>query len=219
MFYTDNDIHNFLKKNRNTCGDFHHEVLQQVLDAVAHVTYNNIKGDFIEIGVYKGIMIMAMCAKLLQLGVSDRIIHLYDTFEGMSDPSIKDIQCHSGCKPDMNLVKCFFPLDRVKYNIELVGYPSKNIYYHVGDICKTHVEEIPKRIAFLRLDTDWYESTKFELEYFAPNVENNGIITQDDYNWWKGATDAVNEYLSTYTRVSNYMNPNGIWWTELKTSA
>lgn len=55
--------------------------------------------------------------------------------------------------------------------------------------------DVPDKVAFLRLGTDWYESTRLELELFAPKVSPNGIITQDDYNWWSGATKAVDEYL------------------------
>ena len=214
MFKTDNDINDFLKYNVSSYGEFHNDALYQVLNAVNHIITNNIDGDLIEIGVYKGVMVAAMCAKLLQLGVTDRKIHLYDTFEGMVQPTYKDIYCNTGENADINnpAVKSVSPLENVKYNISLIDYPSANIIYHKGDICKTNLDEIPQKIAFLRLDTDWYESTKFELQYFIPFVSNNGVVTQDDYGWWKGASDAVNEYLSNKNIDIKLLNPHGIWW-------
>jgi len=215
MFSNDADIISFLRENVTTCGEFHTETLQQVLDAVAYVINNNIPGDFVEIGVYKGVMVMAMCAKLKQMGITDRYIYLYDTFEGMVEPSDKDKYCHNGLAPDVNntAVMSRAPIDEVKFNLSLTGYPENKIHYVIGDICKTDLEKIPSVIAFLRLDTDWYESTKFELLHFVPNVAENGVITQDDYNWWKGATDAVNEYLSAHQDiVVRHMKPHGIWW-------
>jgi|APCry1669192522_1035417.scaffolds.fasta_scaffold01682_3 Macrocin-O-methyltransferase (TylF) len=212
MFDTDVSIITFLRQNKKTCGEFHEEALYQVLTAVEHVINTGIVGDFVEIGVYKGVMVMAMAAKLIQMGKTERKIHLYDTFEGMVDPTPKDVYCQTGLPADIcnASVKSVAPLDNVQSNMALTGYPTKNLIYHVGDICK--VTEFPPSIAFLRLDTDWYESTKFELEHFAPNVSVGGVITQDDYNWWKGATDAVNEYLAEHPADTKLLKPHGIWW-------
>lgn len=212
---TNADIFEFLRLHVKSCGEFHDETLKQVLDAVESIITNDIQGDFVEIGVYKGVMVMAMCAKLIQLGVTDRIVHLYDTFEGMVDPSDKDVYCYNNSLPDVNneSVKSYCPLSQVKANILLTGYPVSNIVYHVGDICQTDLNMIPSAISLLRLDTDWYDSTKFELDNFTKNVSDKGIITQDDYNWWKGATDAVNEYLQGQPAVDvNMLHPHGIWW-------
>lgn len=216
MFDTDTDIHIFLRKHRNECGQFHQAVLQQCLDAVAHVISEGVSGDLVEIGVYKGVMVMAICAKLIQLGVTDRVVHLYDTFEGMTKPTADDVFIQTGATPDLSnpnvLVRS--PLHQVKHNISLIGYPAELLRFHVGDICQVGTEDVPVKIAFLRLDTDWYESTRFELEIFAPKVSPNGIITQDDYNWWNGATKAVNEYLEKHnpSLKFNHLSPHGVWW-------
>jgi len=69
------------------------------------------------------------------------------------------------------------------------------INYHKGDICKT--EFIPDAISVLRLDTDWYESTKFELDHFYDKVSSGGLIIIDDYGWWKGCKKAVDEFLDS----------------------
>ena len=53
----------------------------------------------------------------------------------------------------------------------------------------------PKSIALLRLDTDWYESTKHELECLFPLISNGGILIIDDYTVWTGAKKAADEYF------------------------
>jgi hypothetical protein len=135
----------------------------------------------------------------------------------MTQPTADDVMVHTGASPDLTsphvLVRC--PVHEVKQNLSLIGYPEELLRFHVGDICQVKSQDLPEKIAFLRLDTDWYESTKHELEYFAPRVSPNGIITQDDYGWWNGATKAVDEYLGKQQppRQCNYLKPHGIWWT------
>ena len=57
-------------------------------------------------------------------------------------------------------------------------------------------ENLPKKISFLRLDTDFYESTKKELEILFPRLEKKGILIVDDYGHWKGSKKAVDEYFA-----------------------
>lgn len=214
-FKTDEDILLFLRKNNENFGDFHTEAIMQTLNAVDDIIKSEIKGDLIEIGVYKGIMIIAMIAKLLQYRITDRIIHLYDTFEGMTDPSDIDIDpSNISAKYKIDQILCKSTLEEVKNNISILSYPQNNIIYHIGDIRKTDKTLIPNKIAFLRLDTDFYDSTLFELQNFEQYVVNNGYVTLDDYNWWNGCTQATNEYLSTinYDINKNLMKPHGMWW-------
>jgi len=214
-FETNEDILKFLREHKDLLGEFHYEAMMQTLDSVEHIIQNKIDGDLIEIGVYKGVMIVAMIAKLLQYGITDKVIHLYDTFSGMTEPSDIDIDpSNISAYSKMNEILCKSPLEEVTNNINLLPYPKDNIIYHVGDIRKCDLQTIPKEIAFLRLDTDFYDSTLFELRYFEPNVVNNGVITLDDYNWWNGCTQATNEYLETiaYKVNKNYLHPHGLWW-------
>jgi hypothetical protein len=47
----------------------------------------------------------------------------------------------------------------------------------------------------LRLDTDWYESTKHELTHLFPKLIQNGILIIDDYGHWEGCRKATDEYF------------------------
>jgi len=167
--------------------------------AVEYVIKNNLEGDIIEIGVWKGGSIVIMLLTLERLGIGNKHVHLYDTFEGMTPCTDSDIDLGGRRASDLiaqdpRLWLAVSALQEVQDNIaKHTKYPSSLIHYHQGDICKnTHV---PDKIAFLRLDTDWYESTKCELEQFYDRVVPDGIIIIDDYGHWQGCRKAVDEFL------------------------
>jgi len=60
---------------------------------------------------------------------------------------------------------------------------------------RTVPDAAPENIALLRLDTDWYSSTKHELIHLYPRIVRNGVLVIDDYGHFKGARDAVDEYM------------------------
>ena len=156
---------------------------------------NNIKGDIVEIGVWKGGSILSMmltyqCFK----SDSDTKFHLYDTFEGMTPPDLYDVDYRGNTASvllSQNRATCICNLESVKKNIS----SNTNLIpiYHKGDILKNTF--IPDKIAILRLDTDWYESTKYELDTFYNNVVTGGIVIIDDYGHWKGSKKAVDEFI------------------------
>lgn len=180
--------------------------------ALEYVIKNNIPGDFVECGVWRGgsAMVMAMTAK--SLGVTDRKIYLYDTFEGMSEPTEKDVfigQSMSARKEwaskqtkDHN-EWCYASLDDVKNNMSKTGYPESNLVFMKGKVEDTIPTDAPDKIALLRLDTDWYESTKHELVHLYPLLSEHGILILDDYGSWSGAKKAVDEYFSKQSPLLN----------------
>ena len=56
----------------------------------------------------------------------------------------------------------------------------------------------PSQIALLRLDTDWYESTRHELEHLYPRLATGGVLIVDDYGHWEGARKATDEHLAAH---------------------
>ena len=182
------------------------ERVNALLQSVVYITENNIDGEIVECGVWKGGSCMAVAIKLMELEQKTREIWLYDTFEGMTEPTNHDIEIETGKKGkelldgiDKNTDKynmwAYAPKEIVINNMKKTGYPTDNIKYIVGKVEKTLKERKPKKIALLRLDTDWYESTKAELEELYPHVVNGGIIIIDDYGHFEGAKRAVDEYF------------------------
>lgn len=174
-------------------------------EAVQYVVDNNIEGDVVECGVWKGGSMMAVAETLLGAGDSRRNLYLFDTFEGMAPPSDEDVDLagvtakslllqHSDKEKDES-VWCFATLNVVKKAVNSTGYPSEKTHFIKGMVEQTIPLSAPEKIALLRLDTDWYESTKHELEHLFPRLTKGGVLIIDDYGHWQGARKAVDEYF------------------------
>jgi len=181
------------------------ERLWSLINAVRHVVDNQIPGDLVECGVWRGGSVMAMAKELSFLGVSDRRIWLYDTFAGMTDPTSFDVEAGSGVTAanmlswtevaDGDNVWCVAGLQDVRENVRSTGYPFENFTFVEGDVSETLKSDVPDSISLLRLDTDWYESTRTELEVLYPRLSVGGVCIFDDYGHWQGARKAVDEYF------------------------
>ncbi len=182
------------------------ERIYGLISSVKYVVESNISGDIVECGVWRGGSVLASINLLLKLEDTDRNIWLYDTFEGMSEPTKEDYSFRSGdAREKFNETKfnnkssswCYASLEDVKNTLSFSSYPKENVHYIKGMVEETIPKLIPERIALLRLDTDWYESTKHELEYLYPLLAPGGILIIDDYGHWDGCRKAVDEYFST----------------------
>lgn len=74
-----------------------------------------------------------------------------------------------------------------------------------GKVEDTIPNVLPDTISLLRLDTDWYESTKHELTYLYPKLTKKGILLIDDYGYWQGSKKAVDEYIEE-EKLSIFLN-------------
>jgi O-methyltransferase len=103
---------------------------------------------------------------------------------------------------------CYCPLDFVKERLNKTGYDQDKLHYIVGDVMETLQikENIPDKIAILRLDTDWYESSKFELETLYNNVVTGGVIIFDDYYHWDGQRRATDDFFKKRGYNYNFVN-------------
>lgn len=176
-----------------------------LLEAVRYVIDRGIAGDFVECGVWRGGSSMIVALALEQLGIRDRDIYLFDTYEGMTPPTEIDTS-HDGrsareqldgqSKSDASSVWCCASLDEVRDNMASTGYPLERIHFVKGSVERTIPTAAPAAISLLRLDTDWYESTRHELNHLFPRVSMDGVVIIDDYGHWQGARRAVDEYFT-----------------------
>lgn len=183
--------------------------IEAVLDAVRYVTAREVPGVFAECGVWLGGSVMAMLLQLKKLGVDNRDILLYDTFEGMTAPTEHDSSGFDGhAQTIWDLSKAagqrawdgwfkpeVFNLDKVRELLLTTGYPAKRLHFIKGKVEDTLPSQAPEQIALLRLDTDWYESTRQELVHLWPRVVQSGVMIVDDYGHWDGCRKAVDEYF------------------------
>ena len=168
--------------------------------AVRYVNRMGIQGDIVEVGVWKGGSMLAMILGHDESPIP-RLFHLYDTFVGMTEPAEVDAD-FNGTSAQLamlhnRMIRCISSLEEVKGNI--ARHTGVVPQYHEGDILlNTYV---PKEIAVLRLDTDWYESTKHELDTFYDSVVPGGVVIIDDYGHWKGCKKAVDEFLAIHPEI------------------
>jgi O-methyltransferase len=175
------------------------EKLWPLVDAVRYIAAHDVPGALVECGVWRGGSVQAVAWTLLEAGVSDRELHLFDTFEGMSAPTEDDVRTSTGATAVDLLAagkaKCEADYDDVHQGMTEIGYPMDLIHLHQGKVEDTVPGEAPDQIALLRLDTDWYESTKHELEHLYPRLAPGGVLIIDDFGSWDGARKATLEWL------------------------
>jgi hypothetical protein len=173
------------------------ERLFALYDAVRYVSRRSIKGAIVECGVWRGGSTMMAALTLNELGDQRRDLYLYDTFEGMSEPTSADVDIN-GVPAHARWTDgwCAAPLDMVRANMASTGYPMDLVTFVPGKVEDTIPATIPDRIALLRLDTDFYESTAHELVHLYPRLEPGGVLIIDDYGNWQGARKAVDEYFA-----------------------
>lgn len=185
------------------------ERLFALIQSVRYVVKRNIPGAFAECGVWRGGSVLAMILTLREMNVSDREIYLYDTFEGMTEPTPVDLSQYeppaletwkrlsgSGTNWEALSDPALFSRDAVTRVLRNTGYPEGRLHLVPGAVEKTLPAAAPPELALLRLDTDWYESTRHELVHLYPNLSHGGVLIIDDYGHWEGCRRAVDEYFS-----------------------
>lgn len=172
-----------------------------LIESIRYVEREQIPGAIVECGVWRGGSMMAAIKALTALGVTNREIYLFDTFEGMTAPSKEDdgfaqhlFHKHREKDGGTTLARC--GLDEVRDNVARCAYPMERIHFVRGPVEETLPGQAPDSIALLRLDTDWYASTKHELEHLFPRLQPGGTLIIDDYGAYDGARKAVDEYFS-----------------------
>jgi len=189
---------------------------------------NNIPGAFVECGVWKGGAMGLMALANLHSGNERRHLHLFDAFQDICEPDssvdgeramreVKEftkgaslgegrLQPMTGFYDSLGGAGALD--DSRKLLEETINYPSEMIDYHVGwfqDTLPNEHEGIGD-IAILRLDGDWYASTKVCLEYLFDKVVKGGVIIVDDYGAYEGCRKAVDEYLNSNS-IKAYLAP------------
>jgi O-methyltransferase len=193
-------------------------------DLCKQVLNQKIPGCFVECGVWKGgsSTIMALA---IQNARQERHLHLFDSFEGLPEPTEKDGEqafAYSGGRNQGKLTSidlCRAGLDEVRNLIlEKINVPEPFAHFHVGWFQDTVPAgaKLLGPIAMLRLDGDWYDSTKICLEHLYPLLSAGGIIILDDYFAWEGCRKATDEYraLNKISFPIQRIDSTAIFWVK-----
>ncbi len=170
-----------------------------------YVAINNIPGDIVECGVWRGGCSVLMAETFAAMNSADRDFFLFDTFSGMPEPTSEDKQATSGIPAAIKFKRLFdagkkwdaASLAQVESTVSNANYPRSRFHLVEGLVEETIPAEAPENIALLRLDTDWYESTRHEMEHLFPRLSPGGVLIIDDYGVWAGARQAVDEYIES----------------------
>ena len=193
---------------------------------IKYILNNNIEGVLVECGVDSGAFEEIWINELIKNNTV-RDIYLYDTFAGLTEPGENDYTCKDAVLFNMSKENvhnewkskivnettnnwCYTPLEIVKNRLNSKGYPENKLHYIVGDVMETlkNKNNIPEKIAVLRLDTDWYESSKYELEQMYNNVVCGGVIIFDDYYHWEGQRKATDDFFKKINMNYHFININ-----------
>jgi len=186
--------------------------ISALCDGVEYVVRNRIPGDLVECGVWKGGSMMAAALTLQRLGDTTRDLYLFDTFTGMAEPGQEDVPSpydgrvspqkrwrrhrdRSGID-DGGSGWAAVSVEDVRQAMLSTGYPAERVHLVQGKVEDTIPAQAPDQVAVLRLDTDWYASTKHELEQLYPRLAEGGVVIVDDYGHYEGARQAVDEYVA-----------------------
>ncbi|MFF9686049.1 TylF/MycF/NovP-related O-methyltransferase [Streptomyces sp. NPDC014623] len=178
------------------------ERLNAFVLATRHIVKHGIPGDIVECGVWRGGSMQACARTLLSLGETGRDLYLFDTYEGMTPPTAEDLRRDG--RPARELLDAqgkdrpiwaVASLEDVQAGFEQVPYPKDRVHYVRGKVEDTVPGQAPERISVLRLDTDWYASTKHELTHLYGRLVSGGVLLIDDYGYWQGSRQAVDEFL------------------------
>ena len=162
-----------------------------------------IPGAIVECGVWRGGSAMLCALTLAELGDTSRDIYLFDTYKGMPAPDPVDVD-HAG-KPAWSIWRRnqrdghnewnYAPLADVRARMLSTGYPEDRLHFVEGLVEDTLPVRAPERVSLLRIDTDFYRSTRHALETLYPRLVRHGVLVLDDYGHFEGARRAADEYF------------------------
>jgi O-methyltransferase len=204
---SDKSIFRFVRANTlSTSSD---ERLYATVMACKYVVERQIEGDFVECGVWRGGNSI-IAASVFSAAKIAKAVWLFDTFAGMTAPTDADVNFRgeaatlkfkASARAGYN-DWCYSPIEEVSGYFDKAGLLSDSVRFIKGDVARTlaDLSSLPEKISVLRLDTDWYESTRAELEVLYPRLSRGGVLIIDDYGHWGGARKAVDEYFATHSR-------------------
>lgn len=162
-------------------------------NACCYLSQAKVPGDIAECGVWRGGSSMICALSLLKDGDTGRKLHLFDTYEGMPDSTEKDVFLDG--KSTIPKGALAAPLDDVRENMFSTGYPQDKIVFVKGMVEDTLPRHAPEKLALLRLDTDFHDSTYHAMVHLYPRLVPGGVLVLDDYGSMQGARDAVLNYF------------------------
>lgn len=183
--------------------------LKSLWQLVNGIEERGIKGDVVECGSYKG-----GTAALLRAGMRlERKLWIYDSFQGMPNTSHEDGEEAKKWKGS-----CAASLKDVVDVLGATGAQKDTFIIREGWFDETFKEELPRQVAFLHCDADWYDSVTLVLETFYPLMPVGACVVLDDFGYWEGCRRAFYDFCGRHGEMP-LLERVGItqaWWIKGK---
>lgn len=187
--------------------------LNNIQFCLEDILRNNIPGDYIEAGVWRGGASIFARAVLKAYDVKDRLVWVADSFEGLPAPDPnkypydKDSRLH-----ELKILSV--PLEKVKKNFERYGLLDDRVRFLKGWFKDTLPKAPIQKLAVIRLDADMYESTTDALSYLYPKLSQGGYIIIDDYSCISACRQAVGDYRKSWgiNAEIKTIDWTGVYW-------
>lgn len=173
---------------------------------------DNIPGDFLEAGVWRGGASIFMKALLDEYGSNNRSVWLADSFQGLPPPNPEYSQDDGDTH--YTLQELAISVDQVKENFSRFGLLDEKVLFIEGWFHETLPRCKVQELALLRLDGDMYESTIVTLESLYDRVNEGGFVIVDDYGYMKSCCKAVHDFLDSRSLnpVLKKIDWTGVYW-------
>jgi hypothetical protein len=191
--------------------------LRNLQSCVETVLRENVPGDFIETGVWRGGACILVRAVLKAHDVRDRNVWLADSFEGLPAPSLEADDGYD--LPDNSYLAV--SVEEVKAAFERFGLMDEQVKFLKGWFKDTLPTAAIDSLAILRMDGDLYESTRDALKSLYDKVSPNGFVVVDDYGTWPPCKRAVDEFRTQRGIIDPIQNidGSGVFWRKCSASA
>jgi len=160
---------------------------------VEDVVRNDVPGDLIEAGVWRGGASIFMRAILKAHGVTDRVVWVADSFSGLPPPNPDKYPADRGdIHHTVDLLKV--PLEEVRSNFAKYDLLDDGVRFLKGWFSETLPSAPISKLAVLRVDADMYQSTMDALTSMYPKLSNGGYVVIDDYGALGQCKAAVDDF-------------------------
>ncbi len=173
----------------------------------------NIPGDFIETGVWRGGCCILMRGILAANEIRDRKVYVADSFAGVPPPRPDVYPADRDLRLDLS-TELVVSLAEVKENFRRYGLLDDQVVFVEGLFSKTLPALDAGPFALIRLDGDLYESTSIALRCLYPRLSPGGFLIVDDYGVIKACRQAVDDYRAEHDidAAINWIDRTGVWW-------
>ena len=191
--------------------------LENVQYCITQVLQNNIPGDLIETGVWRGGTSIFMRGVLKAYGVRDRILWVADSFEGLPKPDGRYQQDQGDIHWKSNPV-LGISLEQVKANFARYGLLDDQVRFLPGWFKDTLPAAPIQQLAILRLDGDMYSSTMDALQALYSKLSPGGFLIVDDYSSTPVCRQAVDDFRAKHqvTEPIQKIDWAGVFWQKTR---